>query len=268
MSVLLQWALVRLSGKEGTATGMINDAVIGTGLVVMGGTPVLNVGVVTALQTDPRIRLMPHTLDAAGAAGPVGEQPFDVLALLSDAPVRQVLEDLARLDPGGGTRRLLLRREADRDDALAAIRAGLRGYAILAPLLAGDLVSGIVLLARYGIWLCPLTTHMLVSNDRVGILAMPSQPMMEGANDQTGLSERELAVLRYGSAGFSEATTAEQLSLAQNTVKTYWRRICAKLDVVSRSDAIVRGIQLGIVADRRQHADPPAAAPPRLNAIR
>jgi two-component system, NarL family, response regulator YdfI len=255
-------------GKDGTVIGSMNDTTIGTGLVVMGGTPVLNVGVVTALQTDPRIRLLPHSLDAAGAAVPDDGHVFDVLAVLTDTPIPELLQDWERLDPSGGARRLLLRRQADRDDALAAIHAGLRGYAILAPLLADDLVAGIVLLARYGVWLCPLTTQMLVSDDRVGILAMPSQPMFDGTNDQAGLSERELEVLRYGSAGFSEAMTAEQLSLAQNTVKTYWRRICAKLDVVTRSEAIVLGIQLGIVPDRRQHAKPPAAGSQRLDPLR
>jgi DNA-binding NarL/FixJ family response regulator len=245
----------------------MNDGTVTVGLVVMGGTPVLNVGVVTALQTDPRVRFLPHTLDLPGAAVPLGDRAFDVLALLTDAPISEVLRDWERLDPGGEPRRLLLRRQADRDDALAAVGAGLRGYAILAPLLADDLVAGIVLLARYGVWLCPLTTQMLVSGDRVGILAMPGQPMAEGANGQAWLSERELSVLRYGSAGFSEAMTAERLSLAQNTVKTYWRRICTKLDVAARSDAIVRGIQLGIVPDRRQHAEPSVGSQ-RLDVIR
>jgi DNA-binding NarL/FixJ family response regulator len=245
----------------------MNDGTVTVGLVVMGGTPVLKVGVVTALQTDPRVRFLPHTLDLPGAAVPLGDRAFDVLALLTDAPMPDALREWERLDPDGGARRLLLRRQADRDDALAAVRAGLRGYAILAPLLADDLVAGIVLLARYGVWLCPLTTQMLVSSDREGILAMPGQPMVAGTNGLAGLSERELEVLKYGSAGFSEVMTAEQLSLAQNTVKTYWRRICAKLDVATRSEAIVRGIQLGIVPDRRQHAAPVAGSQ-RFDVIR
>src|SRR6185437_11360108 len=85
--------------REGIVIRTMNDTAIGTGLVVMGGTPVLNVGVVTALQTDPRIRLLPHTLDAAGAAVPLGDRAFDVLALLTDAPMPDALREWERLDP-------------------------------------------------------------------------------------------------------------------------------------------------------------------------
>jgi DNA-binding NarL/FixJ family response regulator len=232
----------------------VENSTVAAGLVLMGGTPVLNVGVVTALQTDPRLQFIPHVLSAEGAAIPVAERAFDVLALLTDAPMPLVLQDWERLDPGGGPRRLLLRRQVSPEDALAAIQAGLRGYAVLAPLLADDLVAGIVLLARYGIWLCPLTTQMLLSSDQKSSLTLASQPPMHINDRHALLSEQELTVLRLGSAGLNEAMIAEQMSLAQNTVKTYWRRIRTKLDVDRRSDAIVRGIELGMVRDRRRNS--------------
>ena len=233
---------------------MLDDPRVGVGLVIMGGAPVLNVGVVTALQTDSRLSLITHALDPQGAAFPDGERPFDVLALLTDAPMAQTLREWERLSPVGEPRRLLLRRHADRNDAAAAIQAGLRGYAILSPLLADDLAAGIVLLARYGTWLCPLTTRLLLMDEQREVASLPVVPAAKVATGgRAVLSERELAVLRFGAAGLSEVVIAERLCLAQSTVKTYWRRICDKLDAASRADAIVRGILDGIVDDRRRN---------------
>jgi DNA-binding NarL/FixJ family response regulator len=242
----------------------LNDPRIKVGLVVLGGSPVLNAGVIAALQADSRLNLLAHVLDAQGAAFPAGDRTFDVLALLTDAPIAQALREWERLGQGGEMRRLLLRRHADREDAVAAVEAGLRGYAVLAPLLADDLAAGIVLLARYGTWLCPTTTRMLLTEEQREVAALPAVPAAKTfGGGRVGLSERELAVLLYGASGLSEAVIADRLCLAQSTVKTYWRRICDKFDVNSRSEAIVRGIQAGIVPDRRRNTTA-SSGPPKL----
>jgi ATP/maltotriose-dependent transcriptional regulator MalT len=58
------------------------------------------------------------------------------------------------------------------------------------------------------------------------------------------LSERELEVLRLLAAGLSNQEIAEQLCVTLGTVKTHVHNIYGKLDVNSRSKAIVRSSEL------------------------
>lgn len=247
---------------------MVDEPRIRVGLVITGGSPVLHVGVVAALQADHRLRLVEYLVDPAQGTLPAIEPDFDVLALLTDVALPIALREGDGLLPASArTRLLLLRLHADPDDVAAAVHAGLHGYAILSSLSPDDLACGLIMLARYGTWLCPQTTRLLLALLRGDVAVAPRRAPAFLPAGRSILSERELDVLRHGATGLSEAAIAERLSLAPNTVKTYWRRICEKLDVTVRSEAIIRGIQLGLIQDRRrrpgegrQHVPTPLAA--------
>jgi len=61
------------------------------------------------------------------------------------------------------------------------------------------------------------------------------------------LSERESEVLRLVALGMSNKEIAEKLFLSQRTVKAHLTNIFNKLKVASRSEAIVKGLQWGLV---------------------
>jgi NarL family two-component system response regulator LiaR len=62
------------------------------------------------------------------------------------------------------------------------------------------------------------------------------------------LSERESEVLKLVTSGMSNKEIAEKLFLSQRTVKAHLTSVFNKLNVASRSEAIVRGLQWGLVA--------------------
>lgn len=66
-------------------------------------------------------------------------------------------------------------------------------------------------------------------------------------NSPEELSERELAVLRLLAQGLSNQEIARQLTLGVNTVKTYLNNLYHKLDVHSRTQAIIRAKELHLV---------------------
>jgi LuxR family maltose regulon positive regulatory protein len=61
------------------------------------------------------------------------------------------------------------------------------------------------------------------------------------------ISDREFAVLELIAGGLSNQAIADQLHISLHTVKTHARRINAKLEVKSRTQAIVRARELGLL---------------------
>jgi LuxR family maltose regulon positive regulatory protein len=71
--------------------------------------------------------------------------------------------------------------------------------------------------------------------------ALPPQPLIDP------LSERELEVLRLVAQGFSNDQISKRLYLSVNTVKGHNLRIFGKLQVKSRTEAVARARELGLL---------------------
>jgi LuxR family maltose regulon positive regulatory protein len=62
------------------------------------------------------------------------------------------------------------------------------------------------------------------------------------------LSEAELRVVRYLPSNLTASEIASELIVSANTVRTHMRHIYAKLDAHSRSEAVARARELGLVS--------------------
>ena len=62
------------------------------------------------------------------------------------------------------------------------------------------------------------------------------------------LSEAELRVVRYLPSNLKAPEIAAELFVSANTVRTHLRHIYAKLDAHSRSEAVARARELGLLA--------------------
>ena len=74
-----------------------------------------------------------------------------------------------------------------------------------------------------------------------------AQTRSAGANLTIELTPRELEVLRLTARGNSAPDMAEQLVIAESTVKTHLANIYAKLGVSDRAAAVARGIRTGLI---------------------
>jgi len=61
------------------------------------------------------------------------------------------------------------------------------------------------------------------------------------------ISQRELSVLKLIAEGLTNQQIAERLFISLHTVKTHARRINAKLGVKSRTQAIIKARELGVI---------------------
>ncbi|MGD2064986.1 MAG: response regulator transcription factor [Dehalococcoidia bacterium] len=71
------------------------------------------------------------------------------------------------------------------------------------------------------------------------------------------LSERESEILNLVTSGMSNKEIAEKLFLSQRTIKAHLTNIFNKLNVASRSEAIVKGLQWGLVTLENTGNRPP-----------
>jgi DNA-binding CsgD family transcriptional regulator len=65
--------------------------------------------------------------------------------------------------------------------------------------------------------------------------------------DSRRLSPRQMSILRLVALGFTNSQIASRLGLAEGTVRTHLGRTFERLGAASRTDAVVRAIELGIV---------------------
>jgi LuxR family maltose regulon positive regulatory protein len=84
-------------------------------------------------------------------------------------------------------------------------------------------------------------TYALRLLNALGETAQAPQPLIEP------LSERELEVLRRVAAGYSNREIAQELVVATGTVKKHLTNIYGKLDVASRTQAVAKAKELGLL---------------------
>jgi len=164
--------------------------------------------------------------------------------LQQDSDVRFVLLDLELPDASGtvGLRRLreaapevtivVLSGDESPETVMSAIEAGAAGF-IPKTSQSGVMRSAIETVFSGGVYLPP---RML------GLKAEPSP----SAEDALGLSPRQLDVLRLLIDGKSNKLICRELELSESTVKTHLAAIFRRLEVNSRTQAVVAAAQMGL----------------------
>ncbi|MBO0801888.1 MAG: response regulator transcription factor [Nocardiopsaceae bacterium] len=123
-----------------------------------------------------------------------------------------------------------------------ALRAGASGF-LLKDAPPAQLLNGIRTVAAGAALLAPEVTRQLVGRYAARIRPPENTP----APDDTGLSRRELEVLRLIANGLSNSEIAATLVISQETAKTYVSRILTKLDLRDRVQAVVYAYRNGLV---------------------
>jgi LuxR family maltose regulon positive regulatory protein len=94
------------------------------------------------------------------------------------------------------------------------------------------------------------TAHATLLSDVLDVLSGASPPQRHGesAPARDELSDAELRVLRYLPSNLKAPEIAAELHLSLHTVKTHLRHIYAKLDAHTRTRAVDRARELGLLA--------------------
>jgi DNA-binding NarL/FixJ family response regulator len=131
----------------------------------------------------------------------------------------------------------------DDDSIYDGLSAGAVGY-LLKDASPGQLYEAIRAASRGEYFLLPKITARVVAE--YSKMTKPSQNRLEG--EFPFLSRRELEILNFASKGASNREIAEQLVIAEGTVKNHMRSILGKLEVKDRMQAVLKAKELGIIS--------------------
>ena len=196
-------------------------------VLVVDDHPLFRDGVVTALTDADDLEVVGEAQDVASAIAAAGELGPDVVLMdlnLPDGSGIDAVRALAASHPD--VRVLVMTMSTDDDAVVAAMRAGARGY----------VVKGA---SRRDLVFSPVVADRLAGYF-TGLAAVP------GREAFPQLTDREREVLELLARGLDNRGIARALCLSDKTVRNHVSNTLAKLDVASRSEAVLRARNAGL----------------------
>jgi DNA-binding NarL/FixJ family response regulator len=196
------------------------------------------------LSAQPDIVVVGGAADGEEAVGAARRHDPDVVLMDIRMPrldglsaTRQMLDT----PPGAHRPRVLMLTTFDLDEyVFEALRAGASGF-LLKDAPSAELVHAIRVVAAGEALLAPSVTRRLIEDYAT---RRPARTRPAALN---ALTPRETDVLRLIARGQSNQEIAEQLVLAEQTVKTHVSRVLTKLDLRDRAQAVVFAYESGLV---------------------
>ncbi|MEV5593256.1 response regulator transcription factor [Streptomyces sp. NPDC052496] len=180
--------------------------------------------------------------NGAEAVTQVDDLAPDVVLMDIRMPVMDGLEATRRITGSGSPTKILMLTTFDLDEYVyEALRAGASGF-LLKDSSAHELAAAVRTIATGGALLAPTVTKRLIEEfSKQGTARAPRRDRV------ADLTERETEVLSLIAQGLSNAEIAEQLVIAEQTVKTHVGRILVKLGLRDRTQAAVYAYEAGLV---------------------
>jgi DNA-binding NarL/FixJ family response regulator len=194
---------------------------------------------------DAGIPVVAEAADGAEAVAAVLKHHPDVVLMDIRMPEMDGLEATRRIlaaEPDSSCRIIILTTFDLDQYVYAALAAGASGFLLKHS--SPEYLTAAIRMVRSGdALLAPSITRRLVERFA---LRESSPPLMR--RELSGLSPRELEVLRLLARGLSNAELAGELTLSEATVKTHVARILAKLQLRDRVQAVVLAYETGLAS--------------------
>jgi DNA-binding NarL/FixJ family response regulator len=193
--------------------------------------PVVREGLRGMLAAEPDLEVVAEASSGDEAAALALASGPDVILMDLRMPGGDGVHAITRLRADGSKAKVIVLTTYDTDaDILRAVEAGATGY-LLKDTPRADLIAAIRAAARGETVLAPVVAGRLVTRMR--------GPQFDA------LSARETEVLALVSRGFTNAAIGRALFVSEATVKTHLTRACAKLGVAGRTAAVTKAIEIG-----------------------
>jgi DNA-binding NarL/FixJ family response regulator len=192
-------------------------------------------GLELVLAEEPDIAIVGQAGDGDDAIRVIRDVTPDVVLMDVRMPRMSGIEAAKVIrDTVPGTKIIMLTVSDDEADLFAAIRAGANGY--LLKEVSIDEVAGAVRAVTRG---QSLISPSMASKLLVEFNALSQRADERSRSNAPKLTDRELQVLKLVAKGMSNRDIANELFIAENTVKNHVRNMLEKLGLHSRMEAVI-----------------------------
>ena len=194
------------------------------------------------LGPEPDIEVVGEAGDGRQAIEAAGRLSPDVILMDIRMPILDGLEATRRIVTGPDSKpRVLILTTFDLDEYVyEALRSGASGF-MLKDNPAEQLITAVQVVAKGEALLAPSVTSRLIAE------FASYRPPSEEPAQLASLSGRELEVLRLVARGLSNGEIAEELYVAETTVRTHVGHILTKLGLRDRVQAVVLAYETGLI---------------------
>lgn len=199
-------------------------------VIVVDDHPLLRAGLLETIGSQADMRVLGEAADGAQAVELFKRCNPDVTIMDIAMPGMdgiEALQAIRAIDPGA--RVIMLTTYKYHAQIRRAVKAGAAGL-LLKGSMPKDLLDVIRMVHSGERWIAPEIAQELAAHI-----------------DEKPLSERELSVLRSAGQGNTNKRIAQQLNIAEETVKAHMRNILEKLSAQDRTHAVTIALQRGIL---------------------
>ncbi len=199
-------------------------------VIIVDDHPLLRAGLLETIGSEADMRVLGEAADGAGAVDLFIRCQPDVTIMDIAMPGMdgiQALQAIRAINPGAKV--IMLTTYKFHAQIRRAVKAGAAGL-MLKGSMPRELLDVIRVVHRGERWIAPEIAQELAAYI-----------------DEKPLSERELSVLHYAGLGNSNKRIAQQLGIAEETVKAHMRNILEKLDAHDRTHAVTIALKRGII---------------------
>ena len=212
-------------------------------LMIVDDQKLMREGLRTLLELEGGFEIVAEAGDGQAALDAYAELQPDVVLMDIRMPGMDGVEATRRLHEKWSNARVIILTTFN-DDAYVfeALRVGALGY-LLKDLSGHELANAVQTVANGGVLIDPSVARKVVAE--FARLTPSARPINDGLPDP--LTERELDVLRLLAEGMSNREIGNKLSLTEGTVKNYVTNVLQKIGARDRTQAALRGRELGLI---------------------
>jgi RNA polymerase sigma factor (sigma-70 family) len=210
-------------------------------ILVADDQPLVRAGIRRVIETDPTLAVIGEASDGHEAVALARALRPDVVLMDIRMPILDGIEATRRLVESGAEARIVVLTTFGLDEyVLGALRAGASGF-VLKEAPPEEILEAVHVVARGDALIAPAVTRAVI--EELG--RRPVRSDLQAKLEE--LTPRERQVLELLANGLSNAEIAQQLVVAEGTVKTHIAHMLAKLDVRDRVQAVVFAFESGAV---------------------
>jgi len=218
-----------------------------TTVVIIDDHPIVRAGMRAILDSAGDIDILGEGVNGADALRLVNEHDPDVLALDVSLPdMNGVAVTRTLRQQGARTAILILTVHDDPQTVFGLLESGAVGYVLKDEALE-TLVNAVRAAARGETWLSPAVARQVVRRAVAGSASDATEAL-------SALTPREVEVLRLIARGLDNTAIAQELVLTKRTVQNHISNIYGKLNVASRTEAVLLAIRNGLGSDSSKDA--------------